>query len=126
MDANGDDEAVCRRAQLEQLMKREMESQLRFVRYDPTECGRLCRQLCASIRSKAKQLDGSKQLKTVVNVILGQDSKDQSVHLAVRAVADPAKDAMASAVFRNRSIFAIGLVHEVNSDTTGSKRTSAE
>lgn len=119
-----DVEVMSRRAQLEELIKRELESQLRFVRYDPNECGRLCRRLCVSIRSKVKQLHGS-TLKTVVNVILGQDSEDQSVHLAVRAVADPVKDAMASAVFRNKSIFAIGLVHEVNSDT-GNQCSTAE
>lgn len=111
MNVVNKDASSTRRSEIEDLIRRELELHLRHVRYDPSTCAQLCRHLCASIRSKTKQLNGSKP-KTVVNVFVGQDS-EQEVHLAVRTVADPLGDEMASAVFRNKHLFAIGLVHEM-------------
>lgn len=118
----GNDFLKCPVIDMEKIIAEELELHLKHAYYEPIKCGRLCHDLCLRIRDKMKKLQmfqqQQQQHRLVVNVIIGQDS-DQTVHLASRSVSDPRNDSMASAIYRNKSIFAIGLVHVVHLNRDG-------
>jgi len=72
--------------------------------------------MCALIKDKVKQQQQQQQdvvrRKLVVHLMVGQDLDDQtSVHFASRCLWNAGDDSMASATYRNSSLFAVGVVY---------------
>ena len=85
--------------------------------YVAYRCSRLSHDICALIKDKVKELEQQQQhqrddvprRKLVVHVMVGQDA-DQMVRFASRCLWDVDEDSMASATYRNNSLFAVGVV----------------
>jgi hypothetical protein len=112
---------------VEQTIKDVLEAYLRNVKYDPIRCSRLSHDLCSIIKAKTKEtlqrrlpaaaaagadIDEVNGRKLVVHVVLGQDS-DQSVLLSSRCIWNASTDTLASATYRNNSVFAVCVVYEL-------------
>jgi hypothetical protein len=93
---------------VDEVLKDLLDAYLWGLSYDPGLCSQRCHDLCCIIKDRLKAIRLQRH-KLVVQVIIGQDS-DRSLHLANRTLANPNTDCMASAVYRNRSLFAIALV----------------
>ena len=74
-------------------------------------CSRLSHDMCSIIKDKVKELqkDEVVRRKLVVHVMVGQDA-DQTVRFASRCLWNVDDDSMASATYRNNSLFAVGVV----------------
>jgi len=80
--------------------------------------------MCALIKDKVKELQQQQQhqrdealaarRKLVVHVMVGQDA-GQTVRFASRCLWNAADDSMASATYRNNSLFAVGVVFWLSS-----------
>ncbi|KAK2185543.1 hypothetical protein NP493_231g03067 [Ridgeia piscesae] len=99
---------------IEHLIKDVLEAYLRRIKYNPDRCSKLCQDLCSIIKTKTKELATSRW-KLVVQVLVGEDT-DQRVQMASRCLWNQATDNFASATFRNKSLFAIGIVYGVHID----------
>lgn len=79
--------------------------------YDATKCAKMCLDLSVTIRNKMKDHDWPRY-KFITNVIMGQ-CNDQGLETASRAMWDAKNDNYAYVVYKNTSMFAIGVVHAV-------------
>jgi len=72
--------------------------------------------MCSVIKDKVKELQqGDKRhRKLVVHVMVGQDA-GQTVRFASRCLWDVSDDSMASATYRNNSLFAVAVVFWLSS-----------
>ncbi|CAG2200399.1 unnamed protein product [Mytilus edulis] len=87
------------------------ENYLGDIKYDPERCSKLCLDLSVLVKNQVKSL-GFPRYKIISNVIIGQ-CKDQGLETASRSVWDPKHDSFAYVVYKNTSLFAIGIVHGV-------------
>jgi hypothetical protein len=87
------------------------ENYLGDITYDPERCSKLCIDLSVLVKNKVKTMDFPRY-KIISNVIIGQ-CKDQGLETASRAVWDAKNDNFSYVVYKNTSLFAIGLVHGV-------------
>jgi len=69
--------------------------------------------MCSVIKNKVKELQEGEaaehRKKLVVHIMVGQDA-DQTVRFASRCLWNAEQDSMASATYRNQSLFAVGVV----------------
>jgi len=85
-----------------------------------SRCSCLSRDTCCIIKDKLKELQQQedeqrtttqrRRTKLVVHVMIGQDA-DQTVRFSSRCLWDVEQDSMASATYRNDSLFAVGIVY---------------
>ncbi|KAJ8315656.1 hypothetical protein KUTeg_007806 [Tegillarca granosa] len=86
-----------------------LEEYLEDVKYDPITCSRLVCDISQDIKSRVKDLNFIRY-KIVVNVIIGQCS-EQGLEVASRCVWDSKTDTYTTVTYKNRSLFAIALIH---------------
>lgn len=95
----------------------------RVTFYDPSKCGQMCRKLCKLIRDRAEEISSSSDWpevgrvaphKFVINVFIGQDT-EQDFQLAFRTLTDPSIDGSITSIYRNKAVFAVAIVHGIQS-----------
>lgn len=96
---------------VQQEVYKTLENYLGDIAYDPERCSKLCLDLSVLVKNKVKDL-GFPRYKILSNVIIGQ-CKEQGIQTASRCVWDDKNDTYAYAVYKNSSLFAIGIVHGV-------------
>lgn len=108
---NPDDGTEFSSCRVQREVYKTLENYLGDIAYDPERCSKLCLDLSVLVKNRVKAL-GFPRYKILSNVIIGQ-CKEQGIQTASRCVWDDKNDTFAYAVYKNASLFAIGIVHGV-------------
>ncbi|XP_065265205.1 dynein light chain Tctex-type 5-like [Emys orbicularis] len=102
----------CGRA--EELLREYLPTKLANVTYEPAKCASLTIALSEEIKHLVKQVTPPRY-KLVVNVTIGNKSKDETVDIVVtsQCLWDPHSDNFTSSQYVNETLFCVVLVHAV-------------
>ncbi|KAG6931164.1 tctex1 domain-containing protein 1-like [Chelydra serpentina] len=102
----------CGRA--EELLREYLPTKLANVTYEPAKCASLTIALSEEIKHLVKQVTPPRY-KLVVNVTIGNKSKDENVDIVVtsQCLWDPHSDNFTSSQYVNETLFCVVLVHAV-------------
>ena len=102
--------AACS-SKVRQIAEDILEAELADKTYDHVICGKMACDLAVKIKAKVKDL-GVPRYKIVCQVIVGQ-IQEQGLEAASRCVWDSKTDTYECVSFKNRSIFAVAMIHGV-------------
>uniref|UniRef100_A0A8C3F7B5 Uncharacterized protein n=1 Tax=Chrysemys picta bellii TaxID=8478 RepID=A0A8C3F7B5_CHRPI len=96
------------------LLREYLPTKLANVTYEPAKCASLTLALSEEIKHLVKQVTPPRY-KLVVNVTIGNKSKDETVDIVVtsRCLWDPHSDNFTSSQYVNETLFCVVLVHAV-------------
>ena len=98
-------------SKVRQIAEEILESELSDMTYDREICGKMACDLAAKIKAKVKEL-GIPRYKIVCQVIIGQ-VQEQGIEAASRCVWDSKTDTYECISYKNRSVFAVAMIHGV-------------
>ena len=98
-------------SQVHRIISEVFDTNLSDQIYRTREASSLVTFLSTSLSNRVKMID-MPRYKIVVNVVLGQNC-NQSLKMATRCLLDASLDNFACATFKNKSMFAIGIIHGV-------------
>ena len=98
-------------SKVRQIAEEVMETEIGDLKYDPSICGDMARDLALKIKTRVKDLN-MPRYKIVCQVIIGQ-VHDQGMEAASRCIWDPSTDNYACISYRNQTILAVALIHAV-------------